>query len=455
MKDLARRRLWLPLAIVGVLTGALLLAAHAYMGTFSRYLADDFCTASTLRHLGFLGSQANWYQTWTGRYAYTFVVSLTQVFGPGLTPWLPATVLVAWAAAVVYAVRRLQGPKTPWMIAAAIAAIHIVGTLTGSPNVYQSLYWQTGMVTYTLPLVLAVFYGTWLWQSAAGESEPRLRSAAAGVSLVAALLLGGFSETYVALQTTALALLLLSIPLLVARPKRVRAAVVVGAGLIGSVLAGLTIALAPGTQVRRSLMPAAPELASWTEATLRDGYLFLARTVKGSPEVVLLALLVPLLLVVLLHQQEVDDTRQPVAEECPTALPASACHLILMPRRFDRMNSILPPGCPRSPQPLSRLTRQANLGTVWPFSLARRRIDLALAFGDLRDRPGLSRSTGQKQTTSRRPRLVDSVTRLRLMVGLHRVHAVHTWRAWPRSGTTRQSGSTGAWRDVRPDPWSE
>jgi hypothetical protein len=195
MKDLARRRLWLPLAIVGVLTGALLLAAHAYMGTFSRYLADDFCTASTLRHLGFLGSQANWYQTWTGRYAYTFVVSLTQVFGPGLTPWLPATVLVAWAAAVVYAVRRLQGPKTPWMIAAAIAAIHIVGTLTGSPNVYQSLYWQTGMVTYTLPLVLAVFYGTWLWQSAAGESEPRLRSAAAGVSLVAALLLGGFSET--------------------------------------------------------------------------------------------------------------------------------------------------------------------------------------------------------------------------------------------------------------------
>ncbi len=28
------------------------LAGHAYLGAFSRYIADDFCTASSLRHMG-------------------------------------------------------------------------------------------------------------------------------------------------------------------------------------------------------------------------------------------------------------------------------------------------------------------------------------------------------------------------------------------------------------------
>jgi hypothetical protein len=72
-----------------------------------------------------------------------------------------------------------------------------------------------------------------------------------------------------------------------------------GAGLAGSLLAGLAIALAPGTGIRRALMPAAPALLPWAEATLRDGYLFLARTVKGSPEVIVFALAVPCLLVML------------------------------------------------------------------------------------------------------------------------------------------------------------
>jgi hypothetical protein len=173
LNRLTNQRSWIPLGIVVVAAAILPVVAHAYVGSFGRYIADDFCTASTLRRLGFLGSQVYWYQSWSGRYAYTFVVSLTQAVGPRLTPWLPSMVLLAWVVAVAYAALGLLGPRSPWPIAVAVAAIHAFGTLEGSPSVYQSLYWQTGMITYTLPLVLAVAYGGWLWGTTVGEARPR------------------------------------------------------------------------------------------------------------------------------------------------------------------------------------------------------------------------------------------------------------------------------------------
>jgi hypothetical protein len=69
LKKSSDRPAWVFLAIVAALAALFSLAAHAYLGTFGRYIADDFCTASTLRRLGFLESQSYWYQTWTGCYA--------------------------------------------------------------------------------------------------------------------------------------------------------------------------------------------------------------------------------------------------------------------------------------------------------------------------------------------------------------------------------------------------
>ena len=42
-----------------------------YLGSFSRFLADDYCTNATLVGRGFLGSQAYWYLSWSGRYSFT------------------------------------------------------------------------------------------------------------------------------------------------------------------------------------------------------------------------------------------------------------------------------------------------------------------------------------------------------------------------------------------------
>ncbi len=94
------------------------LGAHAYLGTFSRYLADDFCTAQTLRRFGFAASQSYWYTSWSGRFSSTFVISLTQSVGPRLTPWLTSLAILLWLAAGVTLARRwvaIQGGAPVWV----------------------------------------------------------------------------------------------------------------------------------------------------------------------------------------------------------------------------------------------------------------------------------------------------------------------------------------------------
>ncbi|MGH2605608.1 MAG: hypothetical protein ACRDG5_03365, partial [Anaerolineales bacterium] len=156
--------------------GTLPLAGAASMGFFARYIADDFCTAGTLRRLGFWESQSNWYLNWSGRYSFTFVATSLNLIGPGVTPWLPLAALVLWLGAGAYLVRAwipMGEGSTARGISVALSALLLFFTVGGTPNLYQSLYWQTGMLTYSLPLVLGTFYLGWLLKRSREEAGNR------------------------------------------------------------------------------------------------------------------------------------------------------------------------------------------------------------------------------------------------------------------------------------------
>src|ERR1700730_1726244 len=72
------------------------LIVYAYRGWFSRYTADDYCTAGLERAAGFVGSQIYWYEFWSGRMTYYFVVDLVEFAGPTAAQVLPAIALVVW-----------------------------------------------------------------------------------------------------------------------------------------------------------------------------------------------------------------------------------------------------------------------------------------------------------------------------------------------------------------------
>ena len=240
---------------LGVLSLSVLaaLAAYAYRGWFSRYTADDYCTAGLERAAGFVGAQVYWYEAWSGRMTYYLVVGLVEYAGPGVVQVLPAIALSAWllvgAWALLPLARRQAWPLPPASAAVTSAAVILV-CLSGAPQLDQALYWQTGMLTYLLPLVLMTAYAGWLArrvQSARPVSVWEL--IVSGVFLLA---VGGLSETSLSVQ---LALLGLGVCFssVLWRSSRYRSVpLLLAVGLLATIVSGIIVVAAPGNYVHEA-----------------------------------------------------------------------------------------------------------------------------------------------------------------------------------------------------------
>lgn len=282
------------------------LGGYAYMGGFARYIADDFCTLGTLRRLGFIGSQVNWYENWSGRYSFTFTVNLTQLAGPKLTPILPALALALWLLAVTCLILRWQRwlqTTTSIILAFALSGLVIFATLEGSPNVYQSLYWQTGMLTYTFPLILLTAYLGWLLFYTDGLPDKIRHSWVIPASGAATFVFGGFSETYVSVQTAFLITLFILSTIILKGKKRRQVNAFLGAGIVGSLLAMLVIVIAPGNLIRRGLMPPSPDPFELIKKSLFDVYIFSIINFRRQPFMVVLSVFLPALVGFLTYQR--------------------------------------------------------------------------------------------------------------------------------------------------------
>ncbi len=109
-------------------------ATFAYAGTFSRYMADDYCTASSLQSVGLLKSQIDSYTQWSGRFAFTLSVSLAEAVGPSLARLLPAFAVLGLTASLVLAVTsgvRWVGTRLPERYVICIALLITFLTLRG------------------------------------------------------------------------------------------------------------------------------------------------------------------------------------------------------------------------------------------------------------------------------------------------------------------------------------
>lgn len=259
---------------------------YASVGSFARYTADDYCWAGVLRTEGFFAAQADWYMNYSPRYAFTFVVNLVELAGPAIVPALPLAVIVVWLATLTWTFRQFGISSIPALLLAEVAA---VGTLQTAPDLPQSLYWQTGMLTYLLPLVMATFVLGLIRRGihTAGTSYGGL-AACALVTFVA----GGLSETYLIPQNVALTLALLTCAILTVRGEAPRPALsYLAAGLAGGVAALVAIVLAPATAYRVGGSPADLWLAS--AAAIATAAYQVLRLVRYFPLTMLVCLVLP------------------------------------------------------------------------------------------------------------------------------------------------------------------
>ena len=251
-----------------ILCAALLagLATYSWRGWYARYFLDDYCTAAALQELGFADAMKYHRDTWSGRYSYFAFKAALESIGPATARVTLTLMLVLLLFAFWYALRRIV-PERSALAMAVLGGTFLV--LDASPsllNVDGTYFWETGYVTYVLPLVLITI---WLGLFTSTRSIASVCVASAALMFVA----GGLSETSLAAQgALAAGLLLMALYL-----RNRRAVWIAGSSLIATLLALAVVASAPGNAVRAATYPTRLSLA---DAAMRAlGY---ANTFIGS-----------------------------------------------------------------------------------------------------------------------------------------------------------------------------
>lgn len=281
----AGRKLYssLPALAVAALSAALL--AHAYLGFYTRYFGDDYCTARVLRDVGFLESQRYWYAGWTGRFSFTFAVTFAELIGPAVAQVLPALSLALWVAAGTWAVYQIAEGRWrhPVRDSLLLAELVVFATLNHIPNIAQSLYWQTGSLTYVAPLILLALFAGLVVRASRRAPEGVAGWPHAVAAFVLTFVAAGFSDVYAVLQVGALAVALaMCLRFLPARQRRV-ALRLIAAGLAGALVALVIVALSPGNGVRKESFSPPPTLFSAVRLSLLYSAQFAYVSVMRAP----------------------------------------------------------------------------------------------------------------------------------------------------------------------------
>jgi hypothetical protein len=282
----------------GAAASGLALFVYAYLGTFSRFYADDFCMSGLVVQHGFWPAQWIQYTSWSNRFAGMFTLAASDLLGRSFVRVFPGLILLLWFLGLAWALARLARLlrySIPRWLPYFLAGWTVLVALLLAPDLYQSLFWRVGAITYTLPLATmgflvgtvieayrraAVGGNAWGWRVAAG---------------LLAFFAGGLSETYLALQCSILGASLAFVLLHNADAARRRPAVwAVGAALVGSLVSLAVVLLSPGNAVRQAAMPAHPGLLALVRMDLTSTFLFVYISLKNSAFQFLVAMLGPL-----------------------------------------------------------------------------------------------------------------------------------------------------------------
>lgn len=270
-------------SILGFLAVVLFLAilAFVYTGTFSRFQADDYCSSQLLRTEGFWGAQVKSYTSWSNRFSTMLVTGLVDLFNVIGIRILPGVLILGLLASAFFLFRRVLtflGIKINWLILFSVAGIITFFSLYTTPNQFQSYYWRSGNITYTLPVIcLNIVLGLLI---------ARLEQKGAWWQYLLIGLFGffaaGFSETNAALQAAALTLGMLGI--LWYQRQTGESIPVRGrwiAALAGTLLSLAVIALSPGNAVRQAQLPDPPGFFTWLYLSFRYGLGFAYNSIAG------------------------------------------------------------------------------------------------------------------------------------------------------------------------------
>ena len=265
----------------------------AYLGYYNRTWADDWCYNADFRNLGFLETVRGYVYNVTytpSRYSVTIFAGLLQAFKTlGLQLMTPLTIIfwVAGLAYLFYNFAYLAGHRLSKWLAILASATIVYFSIYLSPQIYQSLYWRTGMLTYTTPLVFLPWIFVFITEQSKREKPSSIWTA---FIFVLALLGGGFSEASctVLVSTLGLYTLIAGIGYRQKRPWAVKTFIPALVALVGAVLAMALLVFAPTTQIRKERYGAPAGLVELIVLLYQFTYAFFVLSIKDFQNILLI-----------------------------------------------------------------------------------------------------------------------------------------------------------------------
>jgi hypothetical protein len=243
---------------LAILLGGLFFYIH--LGSYNRHWADDWCYNADLRNKGFLETLNGYFYDTTytpSRYSVTIFTGLLQTFDVAGAQALTPLTLLAWVAGLLWMfwnVARLAGlaapqpherPVTALLTFFSVLSVYFSVHLT--PHLYQSLYWRTGLLTYTTPLVLMTWVFVLITRQALQPRPSRMEAALAGIL---ALLAGGCSEAGTTVLVSALGFYVGAALLYRKHPWAQKTLASASVSLLCALLAMGLLVFSPTTQIR-------------------------------------------------------------------------------------------------------------------------------------------------------------------------------------------------------------
>lgn len=128
----------------------------AYLGSFSRYIADDYCSAGEFKALGYLGSITSRYITWDGRYSFSSMIYFFDSLGikfPSILPAISITLLFASAYYFFSQVLKAFSGKISRLTVMLITSVFVFLIEYTTPQIAEVFYWMTGIATYQFSII--------------------------------------------------------------------------------------------------------------------------------------------------------------------------------------------------------------------------------------------------------------------------------------------------------------
>ena len=272
---------------------------YVYLGVFTRPLADDYCETLHVTGGSLLEAVFERYSigAWraANRYSNILFVGFSENLGDNAYQITTASMILLWTAGLVWCVYEFRrflklnwGFQNDLFFGASLSFF----SLLQAPNLFQTIYWRSSMMTHFAPLAFgSLVLAFWLRQV---RSEHRSSLGINIFFLVGTYILSGFSEPPTTTMVTVISILLVGVWFWGREPVRKKYLAHISWPFAGAFLGLMTLVLSPAGV--NSTQDRSLNVFEILVKSFKYAYEFMANTIRTQPLPILLTILIPLLL---------------------------------------------------------------------------------------------------------------------------------------------------------------